>query len=217
MPKFNPSAHPPPPASPPSLAPDAVLDREKDAIRALARVRRRAARQEAPADAGERLADRFEEAMAEMGLDQPSIVSGFWPLKDEIDLRPLLGRLHGQGWTCALPVVTGRGRPLVFREWSPGDRLEEGGFATRHPRRSQPEVTPHVVLVPLLAFDERGFRVGYGGGYYDRTLEALRRAGPVIAAGAAFAGQRMNDVPHGRHDQPLDWVVTEAMAMKVSP
>ena len=217
MPKFNPSAHPPPSASHPSLAPHAVLDREKDAFRALARARRRAARQGAPADAAERLADRFEGAMAEMGLDRPSTVSGFWPLKDEIDLRPLLDRLHGQGWTCALPVVTGRDRPLVFREWSPGDGLEEGGFATRHPRRSQPEITPHVVLVPLLAFDVRGFRVGYGGGYYDRTLEALRRAGPVIAAGAAFAGQQMDDVPHGQYDQPLDWVVTEAMAMKVSP
>lgn len=192
------------------------LEQRKDAFRAAARLRREAALGAGPADAGERLADHFEAAMAEMGLQGPSTISGFWPLKDEIDLRPLLARLHGRGWTCALPVVTGRDRPLTFRRWAPGDRLEDGGFATRQPAPGQPEVTPHVVLAPLLAFDARGYRVGYGGGYYDRTLEILRRGGPVIAVGAAFAGQQVEAVPHGQYDQPLDWVVTEAGALQVS-
>lgn len=181
---------------------------QKNELRQNARAGRPDLANRAGPEAGERLADNFFKAAQDFP-GSVQAVSGYWPLADEIDVRPLMARLHGQGRTVALPVVAGAKEPLVFRRWQPETLLEEGPFGTLHPGLDQPEVTPGVLLVPLLAFDDKGFRLGWGGGYYDRTLAQLRSAGPVIAVGAAFAGQHVDNVPHTSDDQPLDWIVTE--------
>lgn len=147
----------------------------------------------------------------------PAVVSGFKPFADEIDVLPLMARLAAEGWRTALPVVAGRGKPLVFRAWAPGEPTVAGAWSIPVPPESAPEVEPDVLLVPMLAFDRSGFRLGYGGGFYDRTLSASRAARPVIAVGVAFAGQEMADVPREAHDEPLDWILTEHGATRPEP
>jgi 5-formyltetrahydrofolate cyclo-ligase len=182
----------------------------KRAARAFARRRRRAACEAAGPLAGEAAARNF---LAAIEPPPGCVVSGYWPLDDELDPRPLLEALHARGHVCGLPVVVSKGRPLVFRAWTPGQRLVPAVLGISVPAEDAPEVTPEVVLAPLLAFDGRGFRLGQGGGYYDRTLAALRAgAAPVLAVGMGFAAQRLARVPSGDADQRLDWVVTERAA-----
>ncbi len=147
-------------------------------------------------------------------LPGDAVVAGYWPMRGEIDVRPLLGGLAERGHVTALPVVVAPKTPLVFRRWAPGDALAEGAFGTRHPSEDAPEVRPHCLLVPLLAFDRHGGRLGYGGGFYDRTIADLRRQGGVVTVGVAYAGQEVDAVPSEPHDQPLDWVVTERALLR---
>ncbi len=133
-----------------------------------------------------------------------SVVSGFWPLGAEIDIRPLLSALHARGHTIVLPVTPGRGLPLSFLTWQPGDTLIAERFGTMRPT-GEPR-TPDFLLVPLLAFDRTGGRLGYGAGYYDRTLPLLS---PRFALGCAFAAQEVPAVPMGPRDIRLDAVATE--------
>lgn len=137
------------------------------------------------------------------------VVAGYWPLSAEIDPIPLMNRLAGRNCRLVLPVVMERGHKLVFRAWAPGDPLEPGTHGTFHPLPDAPELVPSLVLVPLLAFDRKGFRLGYGGGYYDRTLESLRRNAHLKTIGVGFAAQEVPSVPHDGHDQRLDGVATE--------
>jgi 5-formyltetrahydrofolate cyclo-ligase len=142
----------------------------------------------------------------------PAIVSAFWPIKDELDIRPLLIELHNEGCELALPVVVGKGQPLAFRAWRPGDALEAGVFGTLQPSAKRDEVEPEALIVPLLACDEEGWRLGYGGGFYDRTLARLRERQTVIAVGVGFDQQMVPEVPHGPEDQRLDWLLTDKRA-----
>ena len=137
-------------------------------------------------------------------------VSLYWPIADEADPRALAGELARHGHPLLLPCVAGRGQPLHFRLWQDGDGLLSRGFNLFEPGPDRPCGVPRVLLVPLLAFDRRGFRLGYGGGYYDRTLEGLRAAGDILAVGIAYAGQEVERLVIEPHDQPLDMVVTEA-------
>lgn len=130
-------------------------------------------------------------------------------MPEEFDDRPLLAYFASSGHPCALPVVVAKDMPLEFRRWRPGDRLVASGFGIEVPGSDAPRLQPTVLLVPLLAFDAEGHRLGYGGGYYDRSLAMLRQHGPVLAIGVAFAGQAVDEVPHGPGDQRLDWIVTE--------
>jgi 5-formyltetrahydrofolate cyclo-ligase len=144
------------------------------------------------------------------------VVSGYWPMRHEFDVRPLLEAFHERGHVCALPLVVGKGQPLEFRVWSPGADLVEAAFGTRVPPESAPMVTPTLLLVPMLAFDGHGYRLGYGGGFYDRTLDGLRAVGLTpLAVGCAFHGQRIATVPVNATDQRLDWVVTERGASRI--
>jgi 5-formyltetrahydrofolate cyclo-ligase len=136
-------------------------------------------------------------------------ISGFWPMGDEMDVTPLLAQLHAAGHPIGLPVVVKKGEPLIFRSWQPGQTLVSGGFGTEIPAPSAPEVVPDVLIVPLLAFDSNGYRLGYGGGFYDRTLHKLRGNGNALAVGVGYAAQHVVRVPRDEYDQPLDWIITE--------
>ena len=133
------------------------------------------------------------------------VLAGYWPMRGEPDPRPAMAAHDG---AVCLPVVPGKAVPLVFRGWR-GEPLVPGPFGTSHPADSQPVLTPQVLIVPLAGFDRQGNRVGYGGGYYDRTLQLLRESGPVAAIGLAFAVQELPAVPPEPFDQPLDLIVTD--------
>ena len=136
-------------------------------------------------------------------------VSGFVPYKSEIDTFPLLDRLRRAGWRTALPIVIAPEQPLIFRAWAPGEPLVPGAWDIPIPPESAPELLPDVLLVPMLAFDRAGYRLGYGGGFYDRTLEKLRARKKVVAIGVAYHAQMVDEAPIGPYDAPLDFVMTE--------
>jgi len=166
------------------------------------------------APAAEVLRDRF---LAGVPVAPGTPVSGYWPLGDEIDPRPLMGALHGRGHPLALPAIRAAHQPLDFRAWRPGDPLVPAGFGTRQPAAEAPLVRPGLLLVPLLAFDAAGYRLGYGGGFYDRSLALLRRTGDILAVGLAYAAQQVPAVPREATDQPLDLVVTERGVITPAP
>ena len=147
--------------------------------------------------------------LASNKLPSKQIIAAYWPLGDELDPMPLLNILDSLGHQMVLPVMLGAGKPLIFRTWSPSDDLQDAGFGTREPTEDKQTLEPDVILAPLLAFDRRGFRLGYGGGFYDRTLEKLRQNKPVCVYGIAYAAQEMNHVIKGPYDEPLDGIITE--------
>ena len=143
--------------------------------------------------------------------------AAYYPMGDELDCLPLLRRLAAIGVPTCLPSVVRRGEPLAFRRWLPDDPLRNVAFGLSEPLPEAASVTPSVLLVPMLAFDRDGHRLGYGGGFYDRTLASLRAADPAtVAIGVAFAGQLRDAVPVGPRDETLDWIVTEAGALEVA-
>jgi len=147
---------------------------------------------------------------AALDLPPAAVVAGYSAFRDEADPKALMLALAGRGHALALPVMVGRGAALRFHRWCEGDAMRLHAYGVSEPLADAEVTVPDVVLVPLLAFDADGWRLGYGGGYYDRTLDALRRAGPVTAIGIAYAGQQIAAVPHNDHDQRLDAVLTEA-------
>lgn len=188
------------------------LQDEKKAARKAASSARKAAAVDAGPDAAGRMANLLIGAVS---LDGVSTASGFLPIGSELDVRPLLARFLETGIDICLPVVAAKDRPLVFRRWREGDPMIEEAFGTRAPGPDAMELEPDLLIVPMLAFDRSGFRLGYGGGFYDRTLARLRSMKPVTAVGVAYAGQEVAHVPHDDLDQPLDWIVTEREAIRV--
>lgn len=151
--------------------------------------------------------------LAAHGLDflkvQPGmVVSGFAAIRDEISPVHLMMWLAEEGFRLALPVMEGKGKPLVMRAWAPGDVMEIATWGIAEPLPDKPVLEPDIVLVPLLAFDAKGHRLGYGGGFYDRTLAKLRAKKPVVAVGIAYDEQEVDAVPYEGYDQRLDWVLT---------
>ena len=185
----------------------------KRRLRTESAARRRRAKAAAGAGTAERLADHF---LAQVPLAAGATVSGYWPMGGEIDPRPLMGRLLESGHVCALPVVAAKCEPLQFRAWSPGMTLQLKAFGLSEPPPEAAIVIPELLLVPLLAFDAGGYRLGYGGGYFDRTLAALR-GGPrrVLAVGLAYGAQEVAELPRSANDEPLDWVVSEREARRI--
>src|SRR5215831_12067080 len=153
------------------------------------------------------------EAIAARGLPFPLqpgvIVSGYSPVRNEIDPTPLMKRLAGEGARLALPTVKARGQSLIFRAWSVNDRLLLGSLGIPEPSPAAAEVVPDIMLVPLAAFDRAGHRIGYGAGYYDHTFSYLRKMKAVLGVGLAFAVQEIGTIPALSHDVPLDYVLTE--------
>lgn len=150
------------------------------------------------------------------GYGHEVIMAGYWPMGSEMDVRPALVALDRTGVLVTLPEVVSKDRPLRFRAWRPDEPLIEGPHGTYHPLTDAPLMRPDIVLVPLLAFDRRGFRLGWGGGYYDRTLERLRKTGTCTAIGVAYSAQEVDEVPTDPYDQRLDWIITEKEAIHVT-
>jgi 5-formyltetrahydrofolate cyclo-ligase len=157
------------------------------------------------------------QAVAERGLPieitRGVIVSGYSPIRSEIDPAPLMRALAVQGAQLALPAVMARGKSLAFRAWSPSDRLMLGPLGILEPSPAAIELIPDIMLVPLAAFDRAGHRIGYGAGHYDYTLAHLRKLKHIIAVGLAFAAQEIEAVPALSHDVALDYVLTETEAL----
>jgi 5-formyltetrahydrofolate cyclo-ligase len=143
------------------------------------------------------------------------VVSGYMPMKSEINPLPLLRKLAAAGARLALPVVAGPGKPLIMRAWSFGEPLVAGVWGIRQPPAQAPTTEPDILIVPLLAFDRAGHRIGYGAGYYDMTIAAARARRAVSAVGIAFAAQEVEAVPASARDEPLDLVLTEREVIQV--
>ena len=178
---------------------------DKKRVRAEALERRRIAFARHGKDAGRRLAAH---GLDFLRIPPGSIVSGFAAIRDEINPAELMSWLHAEGFRLALPVMIAKGQPLLLRSYAPGDAMEAAQWGIAEPMADKPEVEPDVVLVPLLAFDARGRRLGYGAGFYDRTLAKLRARKKVTAVGIAYDELEVDAVPHDSYDQPLDWVLT---------
>lgn len=189
-----------------------MLDLKPDLRKELAR-RRDDLGADFRADASKIIARDAVEKFCATGLitDGPGpVVSGFYPFRSELDCRPLLSALITAGCQTALPVIVAAGQPLEFRQWAPGEPLEDGVWNIPVPAIHAATVVPDILLVPLLGFDKAGYRIGYGGGFYDRTLASLGSAKQITAIGLAFAVQEIDEVPREAHDVPLDWILTEA-------
>jgi 5,10-methenyltetrahydrofolate synthetase len=160
-----------------------------------------------------RIAGHLESFARERGLLAPgTTISGYWPLRGEPDLRPWLARMHEAGLTCVLPVVVEKGAPLVFRRWSPGCPMEKGFWDIPIPA-ARGEFIPDVLLAPVVGFDARCYRLGYGGGYFDRTLEQLlSRSARYCAIGVGYEMARLQSIRPLPHDIALQAIVTEAGA-----
>ncbi len=182
-------------------------DDDKERLRSQARSTRKQAFRNHAAAASRSLSRHL------MGiLENQSVktVAAYWAVGSEISLTPLIDGLCAEGWAVALPVVVEHHAPLIFRHWQTGDPLVEGPLKTLQPDASSEKVMPDVVLTPLLAFDDQGYRLGQGGGFYDRTLELLKgRERGVLSIGVAFSAQQVASVPRDPHDQRLDMIVTE--------
>jgi 5-formyltetrahydrofolate cyclo-ligase len=153
------------------------------------------------------------QAMAKRGLPfklgPGMVISGYSPIRNEVDPVPLMRKLAEQGAKLALPAVMARGKSLAFRAWSPDDRLMLGPLGILEPSPAAAELIPDIMLVPLAAFDREGHRIGYGAGHYDFTLAHLRKVKAITAIGTAFAVQEIKAVPALPHDVALDYVLTE--------
>src|SRR5271154_2502019 len=177
----------------------------KAALRREAMARRDAL----PADTRKAAAETIAARKFPLAIAPGAIVSGFMPLKTEINPLPLMQKLHKAGARLALPVVAGRGKPLIMRAWEFGAPLDHGQWGIREPKAEAEEVEPDILLVPLLAFDRGGHRIGYGAGYYDMTINGLRARKPVAAVGIAYAAQEVSKIPVTPRDARLDLVLTE--------
>lgn len=180
-------------------------ERTKAELRATALAARERLSEKQRAAAAQALAKRGLPVAITPGL----IVSGYSAIRNEIDPAPLMRQLAEQGARLALPSVTARGQSLMFRAWSPSDRLMLGSLGITEPSPAAAELVPDIMLVPLAAFDGSGHRIGYGAGYYDHTFAHLRKIKAVTGIGLAFAAQEIDAVPALSHDVPLDYVLTE--------
>lgn len=183
---------------------DEMIEEAKAALRIKARALRAALDHEERADMAKAAAAHF---FAGIALAPTDIVAAYWRIRDELDCQPILVKLMDSGQTVVLPVVLGPEQPLDLRVWEQGTSLYEAGFGTLAPSELAPRAEPDVVLMPLLAFDKNGTRLGYGGGYYDRTLARFKKRPRLI--GLAFAAQELDRIPRDAHDVPLDAIVTE--------
>ncbi len=183
---------------------DDTIEDAKAALRVTAHAARAALTADERAEAAEAVSRHFFELIKP---DQSAVIAAYWRIRDELDCQPILVRLMDNNHTVVLPVVNGPEEPLELRVWEQGASLYEAGYGTLAPADQAPHAEPDIVLMPLLGFDAKGTRLGYGGGYYDRTLSQMSQKPKLI--GLAFAAQELNSIPREAHDVPLDIVITE--------
>ncbi|MDB5539832.1 MAG: 5-formyltetrahydrofolate cyclo-ligase [Devosia sp.] len=183
---------------------DVKIEEAKAALRAMAHKKRAAFHPSMRLEAAQAAAGHFFQGVP---IEKGEVVAGYWPIRDEMDVKTVIARLMDAGQPVCLPVVLGDEEPLELRLWEDGAPLYEAGFGTLAPAEEAPRAAPDVILMPLLGFDKHGTRLGYGGGYYDRTLASLARRPRLI--GFAFALQEVDHIPRDAHDVPLDAIVTE--------
>lgn len=184
---------------------DETIEKAKAALRTTAHANRAALSAEERAEAAKLVTRHFFDSLT---LAPTDVVAAYWRIRDELDCQPILIGLMDSNRTVVLPVVMGADQPLDLRVWEQGASLYEAGFGTLAPSELAPRRAPDVVLMPLLGFDKHGTRLGYGGGYYDRTLAAMQKTPRLV--GLAFAAQELDHIPRESHDVPLDAVITEA-------
>ena len=184
---------------------DEMIEEAKAALRIRARAARASLDHGERADAAVAAARHFFDGIA---LQASDVVAAYWRIRDELDCQPILVKLMDSNQKVVLPVVVGPEDPLDLRVWEQGASLYESGFGTLAPSELAPKAEPDIVIMPLLGFDKTGTRLGYGGGYYDRTLASMKKKPKLI--GLAFAAQELDRIPREAHDVPLDAIVTEA-------
>ncbi len=183
---------------------------EKQDMRREAKKLRAGLAEAAGPDAGYRMAGHFVAGpLAAWKNERSPVVAGYWPHGTEMNTKPLLEMLVAYGFQVALPVGEAIEPVLTFRRWEPTMTLEKDGLGMNCPPGSAPFVDPDIVMVPALAFDARGYRIGYGAGCYDATLRVLRILRPIVAAAVVHAGQEVPEVPAEAQDEAVDWIVTE--------
>ncbi|NQY82342.1 MAG: 5-formyltetrahydrofolate cyclo-ligase [Alphaproteobacteria bacterium] len=182
------------------------LDQQKVQARQAAKQRRRKAAEENPR-AAQAVVQHLQSYLAQ---ESPKCIAGYLPITRELDPQPIMDHWHRRGTITALPVVIAEATPLIFRLYQPGDTLILEKFSTRAPAPNATKVTPDLVLVPMLAFNAAGYRLGYGGGFYDRTIAEYQNTNPKCRfLGLAYADQQHEDVPVGEFDLPLAAIITE--------
>jgi 5-formyltetrahydrofolate cyclo-ligase len=191
---------------------DEKIEQAKAALRLQAHASRAALSQVDRKEASETACRLFFEALV---LRPKDTVAAYWAIRDELDCQPIMVRLMQGDHKILLPAVTGHDQPLDMRVWEQGTPLFEAGFGTLAPSPLAPRAEPDIVLMPLLGFDQYGTRLGYGGGYYDRTLASLQKKPKLV--GLAFAVQELPLIPRDAHDIPLDYVITEAGVRHFGP
>jgi len=182
---------------------------DTDSPKARLRQQALALRDALPAAVRAAAAEALAERPFPIKFKHGTIISGFSPMKNEINPVPLMRKLADAGAKLALPAIAGRGKPLIMRAWTFGEPLASGQWGIREPVPQAPEVAPDILIVPLAAFDRAGHRIGYGAGYYDMTINALRAQKKVTAIGISFAAQEIQFIPVTQRDAPLDLVLTE--------
>lgn len=186
---------------------------DKDKLRKEARTRRVIADMAAPRAVAKVFARRFLNAIP---IRPDAVIAGYVRTQFEADPKVILRELQRRGHDVALPAVeSGPDVPLMFRVSGLSQTLIKGAYGIPAPPKTARAVMPDIVIVPIVAFDRRGYRIGYGAGYYDRALESLRARKPIIAVGLAYAAQCVDTIPREAHDQPLDWIVTEKEAIRI--
>ena len=178
-------------------------------LKAALRAQALAIRDALPAPERQAAADAIAAREFPVAITPGAVVSGFSAMKTEINPVPLMKKLVALGAQLALPCIDARGKPLIMRAYAFGDELKSGQWGIREPMPTAPEVKPDILLVPLACFDRTGQRIGYGAGYYDRTIAKLRAFKPITTIGIAFAVQEIQQVPATEHDERLDFVLTE--------
>jgi 5-formyltetrahydrofolate cyclo-ligase len=182
------------------------LAEEKQALRK----EMRAIRRDFHKASGERASfDLMELVSSSAALKNAEIISCFWPIQTEVNTVPLIHKLYKAGHQICLPIVVGNAQPLIFRQWTPETEMLEGAYKAMTPVESSPQLVPDLILSPLLAFDRNGYRLGYGGGFYDRSIEEIKTTKPLVTAGLAYSVQEVDNVPTEKTDQKLDFLITE--------
>ncbi len=185
----------------------ATKKQEKDKLREKFRDIRRQLHTELNNTARDQVATNFLNALP--GVSPGTVIGAYYPMGSEIDSLRLLATLQINGMHLALPVVWKEGEAMEFRVYKMGDTLEDGAHKTLQPKADAPVISPDIIIVPLVAFDEKGYRLGRGGGYYDRTLSEFRKNKKILAIGLAFEDQKTKSLPTEKFDEPLDGVLTE--------